>query len=283
MSRLGPLDEDAADLHELALVEAEVADERVRVGAQPDADSSTGAARRRIAARSTRPQARGLLVGEQVGQDGALREEAQLLVDDADARAAGILRRARSVTAAPDTHIVPRSGSDRAGEDLHERGLAGAVLAHDGVDGAGLRRRGPCRRGPGCRRRTWTDRRRRPPASRSPARGSAVGQRASTRRSSACQPPRSPTVYLASFSMGSSAVRPVGDDAVDQRLVVGARRRRVGRDRLRAPRTSAPAGRTARSTLSAVTISVPASRKPPAARSTSVAPVIVSTSILTGR
>ena len=41
------------------------------------------------------------------------------------------------VTALPSSRICPAVGRLEAGQDLHERALAGAVLAQDALDGAG--------------------------------------------------------------------------------------------------------------------------------------------------
>ena len=79
----------------------------------------------------------GWSVGEEVGEDGALGEEAQLLVDDADAPAPGVGRGREADRLAGDADLAGVR-LDGPGEDLHQRGLAGAVLADDGVDVAGL-------------------------------------------------------------------------------------------------------------------------------------------------
>ncbi len=80
-----------------------------------------------------------LLVGEQVGEDGSIGEEAQLLVDDADAVPTGIVWRGEPDELTPDVDLT-LVRHDRAGHDLHERGLAGTVLADDGMDGPDLDR-----------------------------------------------------------------------------------------------------------------------------------------------
>ena len=131
-----PFDEHPAQLDQLALGDAKVADGGVRV------DGESQARQRRCRATAhlgpvheTEPGR--LPIGEQVGQDRPLRKEAQLLVDDADPEPAGIRRRTELDRLAGDADLaVVRV--DRAGEDLHQGGLPGTVLADDGVHGAGL-------------------------------------------------------------------------------------------------------------------------------------------------
>ena len=81
-------------LDELALAEAEVADERVGVGGEADAREDAGARASRISCAVDEAEAGRLSIREEVGQDRPLREEAELLVDDADTERAGICRRA---------------------------------------------------------------------------------------------------------------------------------------------------------------------------------------------
>ena len=197
----GTLEEHAAELDELSLAEAELAHERVRVGAQPDAAEDRAPRAARIAARVDETEARRLGVGEQVGQDRALREEAQLLVDDADARAPGVLRGSAKRTGSPSTRDLagvraapPRRGSSSAWTCRRR---------------SRRRPRGRCRldvevhvrRGPGCRHRTC-DR----PGHRDRRRG---GRRSRAARTAcrwpvdACRRPRLHRGYLDSFSMGS--------------------------------------------------------------------------------
>ena len=83
------------------------------------------------------PEPGRLVIGEEVGEDRALGKEAQLLVDDADAGSARVLRRAEG-DRLPVESDVAAVGSHRPSQDLHERRLAGAVLADDRVDGACL-------------------------------------------------------------------------------------------------------------------------------------------------
>ncbi len=70
---------------------------------------------------------------EDVLGHGAVRQECQLLVDDADARRLGLRRVAERPGHAVDFD-APAVGSVLAAEQFHESRLAGAVLADDGVD-----------------------------------------------------------------------------------------------------------------------------------------------------
>ena len=132
---------------------------QARTGVRGEADRRRAprAARRSrssIPRRSTTPRAR-LAAEEDVLGDGAVRQEVELLVDDRDA---GLLAPRRVVerdllAVDPDRALV---GRVHAGEDLHQRRLAGAVLAHDRVDLAGRAGRGRRRGAPG-RRGTLAD------------------------------------------------------------------------------------------------------------------------------
>ena len=72
----------------------------------------------------------------QVGADVEVRDERRLLVDRDDAAAPGLGGGAGAVRLAADGDRAA-VGTDRAGEDLDERALAGAVGAHQRVDLAG--------------------------------------------------------------------------------------------------------------------------------------------------
>jgi hypothetical protein len=74
-----------------------------------------------------------LVAEHHVLRDGAQRDEVQLLVDGGDARLLGLARARDHDGAAVEDAFALVAGID-AGEDLDQRGLAGAVLADDGVD-----------------------------------------------------------------------------------------------------------------------------------------------------
>ncbi|MEJ7696716.1 MAG: hypothetical protein WKF78_08925 [Candidatus Limnocylindrales bacterium] len=180
-------DEQPAQLHQLALADAQCPDRdvRVRVQADPFQDGRRATAHGRHVDES---EAGGLPVREQVGQQGAIREQAQFLVDDAHASGACIGRRGHLRELTRDADFA-RVGPDGPGQDLHQGGLAGSVLADDGVHGAGRHgeihtrkgldpavglaqtgdRDGGCHRGQrsGLHRTTWTRSRWAPPWSSS--------------------------------------------------------------------------------------------------------------------
>src|SRR4029077_8414945 len=72
--------------------------------------------------------------------DGELRRDRKLLVHHADAGGEGIARGAEMRWASVDAHFALIAGM-HAGYDLHERALAGAVLADETVDLADLQRK----------------------------------------------------------------------------------------------------------------------------------------------
>ena len=86
-----------------------------------------------IALRSTRPRRTGSWPRIDVLRDGALGQQVELLVDDADAGPLGVARAAERPRLRRRTRRVPSSGRVHAGDDLHQGGLAGAVLTDDGV------------------------------------------------------------------------------------------------------------------------------------------------------
>ena len=120
------------ELDELALGDRHLSDGHRRV----DVDTQTGehgtGATLHLSGRDE-AEARRLAVDEQVGQQRTIREDAELLVDDADAVPARRVCRPQL-----DGLAVQRDragvGSHGAGEGLHQRRLAGAVLTDDGVD-----------------------------------------------------------------------------------------------------------------------------------------------------
>jgi hypothetical protein len=77
-------------------------------------------------------EAVGLAAEVDVLGDVAVRQQVELLVDDADAGALGI-ERVRERDAASEQRDLALVGVVRAAEDLHQRRLAGAVLADQRV------------------------------------------------------------------------------------------------------------------------------------------------------
>ena len=126
------------DLHELLLADADFLDGGIRVLPQPhpgEQFAGPGAGLGPV----DHAALDGLVAQEDVLRDGELRDQREFLVDDHDA----------GVLAGPDVlelldlglvDDVAGVGAERvhAREDLHQGGLAGAVLSADGVDLSGL-------------------------------------------------------------------------------------------------------------------------------------------------
>ena len=131
-------DEDAGaavqhleDLDPLAVADAEVLHERVRVDVEPVAPGDVadhGGRGRADAVQLLGAEDDVLLDGEVVG-------EHEVLVHHADAGRDGLLRGVEARQPAVDVHLA-LVRAEHAVQDLHERGLARTVLAHDGVDRA---------------------------------------------------------------------------------------------------------------------------------------------------
>ena len=92
-------------------------------------------ARSRIARHETMPAAVGDAAQRDVLRDGQRGGVLELLEDDGHAKVARLARREHGVADAVDDHR-PGVGLVVAGDDLDERGLAGAVLAQQGEHGA---------------------------------------------------------------------------------------------------------------------------------------------------
>ena len=136
-------DEDAGspvehlhDLDALAVADAELGDERV--GLDREAVDPDRARRIRFSRRTeVEPDRRARLVSEHdVLGDGEVVGEHEVLMHHADAEGDRITRRLEALLLAAhaDDALV---GTLLAVEDLHQRRLPGAVLAHDCVDGTG--------------------------------------------------------------------------------------------------------------------------------------------------
>src|SRR3712207_3264779 len=123
--------EHLGDLHALPVADPEVLDERVGAQAQvvalgdlPDAAPRPG---------QVQPAAlRGLAAEDHVLQDGEVVGQHEVLVDHPDAGGDGVRRAAEVHRTAVDEDL-PLVRAVLAVEGLHQRRLAGAVLAHDGV------------------------------------------------------------------------------------------------------------------------------------------------------
>ena len=129
--------QDLRDLDELALRERERADQAVGPDAA-DADALERFERRAPHRLLVDDEPAGRLRAErEVVGDREVGQEAQLLVDDADAQ---LVRMGRAADLDRLASELDRAGGRRlvAREDLQERRLAGAVLAEEPVDRAAL-------------------------------------------------------------------------------------------------------------------------------------------------
>ena len=120
-----------------------------------------------IARVETSPQRPGSRLTNRLASTERCGKQAELLIDDADAAPAGGAAASRSSTVSPSSRMVPLIRADDAGQHLHQRRFAGAVLADHGMDGAAARPRGSCRRARPRRHSAWRGGARRPAARRS--------------------------------------------------------------------------------------------------------------------
>ena len=79
-----------------------------------------------------------LLAEEDVGDDVEVLAERQVLEDGGDAEVERVARARAMTTGRPSKRMVPELGWMHAGEDLDQRRLAGAVVADEGDDLAGM-------------------------------------------------------------------------------------------------------------------------------------------------
>ena len=129
--------EGLGDLDELLLAHAQAGDAGVGVEVDAEAGEEARGRRRTMARRSRKRPARQRLAAEEdVGGDAELGDEVELLVDDGDAGPLGVADAGEADGRAVDQDLAGVGGLD-AGEDLHQRRLAGAVLAHERVNLAG--------------------------------------------------------------------------------------------------------------------------------------------------
>ena len=127
------------NLHHLPLRETKAADRRARIDGHAEVVEQRGRALVQRAPVDDAAPACGQLPQEDVLGDREVRDEVQLLVDDADPEVAGVARAANldGLTIEADLAGVL---AVRAAEDLHQRRLPGAVLAEQHVDVAGVKR-----------------------------------------------------------------------------------------------------------------------------------------------
>ena len=130
------LDQHAAQFHQLLLADAEAGERRTKVDMQPELVEK-GAALLLHRGQRDQPVAGRLTVDEEIGQHRAFGKQAQFLIDDTDAVGpgnTGSIDGDRS-TVEQDFSAI---GTNGTGKHLHQRRLAGAVLAHHGMNGARL-------------------------------------------------------------------------------------------------------------------------------------------------
>ena len=135
--QLDLLGQRLGDLDQLLLADADIGDQRVGVFPEPDlAQQLAGAPPREVPV--DHAEARLLVAEEDVLGDRQQRHQRQFLVDDDDADALGIVDAGKTAFLAEeaDRALVAAMRID-ARQHLHERRLAGAVLADDGVYFAG--------------------------------------------------------------------------------------------------------------------------------------------------
>ena len=127
------------DLHDLLVGDRQAADRAL--GVEPHAE----AVEQVLDAPVHRPpvdpleRAERVVAHDHVLRDAEVREQRRLLVDHRDARVARVVRGVEVDRRAVDEHLA-RVAADHAAEHLHERRLAGAVLAHERPDLAGPQR-----------------------------------------------------------------------------------------------------------------------------------------------
>ena len=136
--QLHRLVERLGDLHQLLLADAERLDLGVRIVGQPHPGQQVDRAALRLGP-VDHAELRGLVAQEDVLGDRELRDQRELLMDDHDAgglAGADVLEPAH-LALVDDVALVGAVGV-HPGQHLHQGGLAGAVLAADRVDLAGV-------------------------------------------------------------------------------------------------------------------------------------------------
>ena len=129
----------ASDLHELDLGDRQVTGLGIRVELDPDlAEQPSGVAPHPVVVHEARTRPRGKRPSQMFSMTvraGTGWSSCWIIEMPARSRP-GVAKR----PASPASSTSPASGWHEPGEDVHERGLAGAVLAAQGVDGAGRER-----------------------------------------------------------------------------------------------------------------------------------------------
>ena len=128
--------EGLGDLDQLLLAHAQAGDAGLGVELDAEAGEELSGGGDHGAAVEEEAGAERFAAEEDVGGDAELGDEVELLVDDGDARPFGVADAGEADGGAVDQDLAGVGGLD-AGEDLHQRRLAGAVLAHERVHLAG--------------------------------------------------------------------------------------------------------------------------------------------------
>ncbi len=133
----GALVDGAGDLHHLLFGDRQVAHQSARAEGGAEAAQDVAAAGIHGGAVDHKTAARFAAEIDVFG-DGQVRRERQFLVDDGDAVGLGRKRAVDLHGLAVDLDLGAGIGDVGAGEDLHQRGFAGAVLTHQRMDLAGV-------------------------------------------------------------------------------------------------------------------------------------------------
>ena len=135
--QLGVVGQRLADLDHLLLGDREAADELLGPQRQMEALDQLARLRVEPALVEEEPRAARLAPDEEVLRDREVGHQVELLVDDADAELLRVLGRDRLVGLAVEEELALVGVVD-AGQQLHQRRLAGAVLADQREDLAGV-------------------------------------------------------------------------------------------------------------------------------------------------
>jgi hypothetical protein len=130
--------EGLGDLDDLLMRDREVRDVGRRIDGDAHTAEDVGCHRAQARPVDEAAGAAWLAPEEDVLCDSEMRDEVELLVDGGDARVQGVSRRARVIGLAEAAHRTG-VGTVGAGENLHQRGLARAVLTDERVDFPGAK------------------------------------------------------------------------------------------------------------------------------------------------
>ena len=132
-------EQHARELDELLHADRKIAEARARVDVEAEVLRAARRLARHAAPGDDAEAADRLRAEKDVLGDGEIGRDAELLMHHADAGGPRVARRAEMHRSAVDAHLACVAGV-HAGDDLHQRAFAGAVLAGEAVDLAGLQR-----------------------------------------------------------------------------------------------------------------------------------------------